>query len=262
MTQPDLFDTPVIGEVRERLLARLVKLQAKAESAQELGNVREAEAFAAKVSELLIRHKLSMTDLEFAQEYESEGVESTVVPPAAWGGRPAARRVRWVEDLAQVIAEAHGCRSLVYPGSNLVGFAGRYTDRVVVVYLFRKLARDLTAMCETAHSEAKARREWSPRTWRRSWRTGAVDGLYSRLAELRREAEAESGSNALVRLSGEAVDSWLKDNSVGTAEDLKDPLILNNDAYRDGRRAAGEVSLSPGVGPDSKSHAQLRGGAR
>lgn len=44
---------------REKILEKLRKLQAHADSAAEIGNEAEAEAFAAKVQELLTAYKIS-----------------------------------------------------------------------------------------------------------------------------------------------------------------------------------------------------------
>ena len=48
----------------ENLIEKIQKLMAKAESAKNMGSTAEAEVFAAKVNEMLMKHNLSMMDVE------------------------------------------------------------------------------------------------------------------------------------------------------------------------------------------------------
>ena len=50
------------------LTEKLQKLIAHEKSARATGNLQEAEAFAAKIAELLFRHNLSMSDVEIKQQ--------------------------------------------------------------------------------------------------------------------------------------------------------------------------------------------------
>ena len=63
----------------ENLIEKIQKLMAKAESAKNMGSTAEAEVFAAKVNEMLMKHNLSMMDVESYKTespvIESEGVE-------------------------------------------------------------------------------------------------------------------------------------------------------------------------------------------
>ena len=62
----------------ENVIDKLRKIMAHAASAREIGNLAEAEAFAAKAQELLLRHKLDMTEVEFAAESSRAGYERRV----------------------------------------------------------------------------------------------------------------------------------------------------------------------------------------
>jgi len=52
------------------IINKIQKLLAKAESAEEIGNLEEAAAFSAKVNELLMKHNLQMADLDTEEESE------------------------------------------------------------------------------------------------------------------------------------------------------------------------------------------------
>jgi 1,6-anhydro-N-acetylmuramate kinase len=48
---------------QEKILEKLGKIKAHMESAQEIGNEAEAQAFASMLQNLLTKHKLEMTDI-------------------------------------------------------------------------------------------------------------------------------------------------------------------------------------------------------
>lgn len=54
-------------ENRKKILERIKKLIKKQESAQEIGSIQEAEAFALKISELTTKYNIQMTDIEFKE---------------------------------------------------------------------------------------------------------------------------------------------------------------------------------------------------
>lgn len=110
--------------VQEKVIDKLRKLNAHAESAAKLGNEAEAQAFASMVQRLLLEHKLSMTDVEWEQREAEEPVERRYVDFEKHGLRNKKARVPWTEKLANIVARAHDCRMLL---------AGRHTNRVVFV---------------------------------------------------------------------------------------------------------------------------------
>lgn len=93
---------------RDKIIEKLAKLRAHAESADKIGSTQEAEAFAAMLQKLLNKHKLEMTDIEFQQEEQDEPVEQH---PVNWQDvKVRSTRVAWIEQLAIIITRAHFCR--------------------------------------------------------------------------------------------------------------------------------------------------------
>jgi hypothetical protein len=55
---------------QEKILDKLGKIKAHMESAQEIGNEAEAQAFAAMLQSLLLKHKLEMTDIQYTNHLQ------------------------------------------------------------------------------------------------------------------------------------------------------------------------------------------------
>lgn len=87
---------------KQKLLDRVRKLHAKAESAKALGSEAEAASFAAAVSKMLAKYKLDMSELEFSQMEKAEPVGEGYV-----AGEGKRTRQLWAEVLAAVVADAH-----------------------------------------------------------------------------------------------------------------------------------------------------------
>src|SRR3990167_5446754 len=120
------------------ILETLHKLKAKADSLLEVGNQEEAELFAAKVQELLLRHKLTMSDVETAAQDRDDTIEKEIQPPATKGAK------WWALELAKVVSEAHFCmrfNNRSQPGA--ISFVGRKSDREVAIYMFIYLVRTM-----------------------------------------------------------------------------------------------------------------------
>lgn len=189
----------------ESVLSKLAKLKSHADSARGLGNAEEASAFAAKVSELLAKHELTMSDVEYARVEEDDlfGKEFS-------SGAGAGQRRGWQEFLARVIARSFFCKILVYPGSDMLSFVGRESHRKSAEYVYSRLRRELeeTANKEYKRFRSRLRRNNEPleesHGFKASFREGYTSTIDQRLREQRREQKQEAketgSGKALVRL--------------------------------------------------------------
>ena len=122
---------------RDKVIDKVIKLHAHAESAKALGNEEEAEAFAAKVQELLTAYKLSQSDLRDKSKVVEEPINVTTV---RFDNRTGSR-VAWSEHLAGIVCPAYYCKSFVLTGTNALGVIGQETDRQVCCCMLVTLAR-------------------------------------------------------------------------------------------------------------------------
>ena len=118
---------------------KLRKIKAHSESAEKIGSMEEAETFAAMFQQLLLKHKLEATDLEFEEEEKDEPIIEHVVE---WQEiQFGHKRVGWVERLASIVAEAHFCRILVRSGSSRITLVGRQSDMEIAEFMLVTLVR-------------------------------------------------------------------------------------------------------------------------
>lgn len=254
---------------QEKLLDKLAKIQAHAESAEKIGNEAEAEAFAAMLQQLCLKHKIAMSDIQFAELDKDEPVSRYRMDYRGVQGTPGLplkrARCAWQEALASVVAAAHFCRILVRSGSNIVTLVGRKSDCAVAEYTFMVLARAIFKLSNKAYDQYYYQCEKTGETFRaagykRSFIDAFVNRLQQRFDEERQTTESTS-STALVRVkkSDAAVVKYMHDHYRGPgAEYLGGNNKLNAEGLRDGVAAANRVNLKgKAVGSGNQSK-QLR----
>jgi hypothetical protein len=199
-------------------ITKLKKLIAHEQSARAIGSVAEAEAFAERIHEWLIRHKLSMQEVELASKEDQE-VDGTEL-----GGT---KREVWLECLAGNIAESYFCQAIARTyrkGGFSIIIIGRKADREIVVELlayFEQLARELAEAGATEYREVLrlahvrgATLGAATKRFRYSFLTGFSLSLCARFRESKEKSEQ---SMALVRCDGK-VKEFMSNFELGEAK--------------------------------------------
>lgn len=133
-------------------ISKLKKLIAHERSARAIGSTAEAEAFAERIHEWLITHKLSLQEVELAPTEDGD-IDGTALL--------ATKREVWIECLAGAIAESYFCQAIARPGRDFFALIviGSKADREVVLELltyFVNIAREL-AEAETIRYRERLR---------------------------------------------------------------------------------------------------------
>lgn len=228
---------------------------------KKIGNEAEAQAFAAKVQELLSRYKLSMSEVEYRARDEKEPIGEEVMNMKEHNLKFKRRRVEWFEKLAYVVAKAHYCKTLVTRGTNLVWFVGRKTDRKLAEHVFVTLVHALDGggkyyegIAGRAYVEyynkCKADGDVTlARGFRESFLTGFIIRLNQRFEEeFKSMVNETSTSTAIVRLSNalKEVDQYLDDKYKNNqAAPFSSKSNFNHAGYRSGKAAADSINLRP-----------------
>lgn len=229
----------------ENVIEKLQKLLAHERSARTIGNVHEAEAFAAKIADLLFAHKLSMSEVEIEQEERDEPVNQESVDGF---------RAPWAGVLAMGVCEASFCR--VLQSHNGYVFIGRLSDRTAAIAMYRYLAAMGKTLCDGELVRYMRSEEYIydssfrpgvARTWRVSFLRGYANALHNRLKIERRSltANAQSSGTSLVYVnkSEAAVDDYVKQTFEKLRNGSSSSSRVHNGAYAAGRTAGSSVAL-------------------
>lgn len=231
-----------------KILDKIRKLNAKAESCKEIGSEHEAQAFAQMVNKLLNEHQLEMTDLQFEETRKSEPVDRMMVDWKKYEVKTRLQRIKWIERLAMLVAQAHTCRILVIPGSSHIILVGTKTNREVAEYVLVTLVRTAEKIADAEYVkffyEMRDRGTVErARGFRAAFLDGFVERIGSRFDEEKRRRD--SNSTALVRYNTAAADLELfMKNLKGTkkATSLTKSRV-NYEGYKRGVQKANDMDL-------------------
>lgn len=240
-------------EEKSKLLSKLAKLKAAQEGEAKLGNEEAAQAFAAKLNDMLLQHELTMSDVEWAATHDDEMVELGA-DLEKHGIKRARVRCAWQEALASVVAEANMCQVIVRKGTNRVAFVGTRAHAAIAEYSFCVLARAADDLSRKAYNKKfyglknSGQDVAGARGYRASWLTAFVTRLYWRFREERLRAGSNAGA-ALVRLDTAALRAAAEaERRTGGRTANSGKLKAPNQAGRvDGTLAANEVELRKGL---------------
>jgi hypothetical protein len=190
-----------------KIIELLRKLIASEKSERELGNLAMAESFAAKAQELLTKHKLEMTDVEFAAEEANEPIIGENVSSDDLIGIDAKKsNDKWHSILISVIADANFCKVMGGRGNHFV-IVGRESDRLAVKALFTYLSQACIEMARRECNKARPisifeRRGQSAqnRGFISSFKTGFAMAIYQRLRVKKMELKAGANVQGLIRI--------------------------------------------------------------
>jgi hypothetical protein len=246
------------------MIAKLRKLKAHAESAAKIGNEAEAQAFAAMFQQLLLKHKLGLTDIEFDAEAAQEKIERHWVDWETHEVRVRKNRVLWIEQLASIVARAYFCRIIVLPGSSNIELIGETSHVEVAEYVLVTLVRLADRMSKLERDKVYRRDRAAADGFRQSFLNGFINRLAVRLKEELAQAVRDAGpasSTALVRVnrSESAVTKYMD-------ELKKSKSIKNASRIQGGRRRVNAEGYARGQevanGMDIRGRAVKPGDAR
>ncbi len=218
------------------VLEKIQKIRALAEH----GTAGEMENAAAKLSQLLLKHNLTIESLDMAGDSLSGDVGFSI----HFDGTSV---ISWRAELMWQISKHHFCRTISYmnpeTGHPCWVVVGRPQNQEVVKEMYSWLSEEISRLGAAALAHAKvnmpkvgpepenfvqylrysrdydtAMQSWDlahedPTKWVESWRLGAVRGIQDAFEAERRSAEKENKDNwAIVPLLEEEVDNYINEN--------------------------------------------------
>ena len=258
------------------IIEKLKKLIAHEQSARNIGSLAEAEAFAARIQDLLTAHKLSMSEVDFTAREEGE--------PIDWEHVNGATNLRWRVDIARVIADINSCSVVNQTGSRRKAFffVGRTSDRQLAKILYeyltqlgedlaKKAAKDNrkeqnlrfydtwkamlikrfgpdSVFSPDPKHEQGAFRKWM-KDYTESWKTGFGAAVSKRLkdryeATLREQEQTSAGAIVHIKRDALAVKEFLKGKTRKSSGVIKEN-DGNQEGFAAGHSTGSAVNLSP-----------------
>lgn len=266
-----------MSPIDKSILERIQKLHAHAVSARAIGSEQEAIAFLEGVEKLLNKYQLSMTDVEFKLELESDPVESEFVKAERVGGREGGSRLAsWQINLAGAVIRHHSCQIILATGTNAFWIVGRTANRRVAEFMYAALRQVAEQLATKAYGERYKQAALdgdvtAARGYRASFLTAFSLRVMKRYVDLAKESNeltAEERGVALVRtnLEKELIDKFMAEQQGLQSRARSIGSTRNADGYADGDSAGKKVSLNAngldaGGSSKSVSAGQLRLGS-
>jgi hypothetical protein len=248
---------------RQKVIDKILKMQASRQSESQLGNQDAAEAFAGAVNRMMLEYELNPSDLDYARANDDDPVIEMRVNTGAYGIERKKTRSAWEETLASSIASAHLCKILIRPGSNDIWFVGTRSHALVAEYVFGTMVPYIAKASKKAeidywystgcgrgiNNQAKG--------YRASWIDGFITRLWQRFREAREESIAAaavcgntSSETALIRLDGALTkvrqymnDKFSHSRAASRAGALNHKFGHHAEGRAAGRAAANQIAL-------------------
>ncbi len=248
---------------KQKILSKLVKMQAQRNSEAEIGNAEAAEAFAGMINKMLIEYELNPSDIDYARATDHDPVIEIRAQLQNYGVKPSKVRVAWQESLAVGVANAHLCNILIRPGSNHVTFVGTKSHATVAEYVYGTMVPLIEKMSKKAElSYWKATgsgrgKDNKALGYRSAWIDAFINRIWERFREARAAAVAahaaqvgNSTETGLIRLDGALIkvrkyidDKFSQRRAASRAGALNHRARNHEDGRAAGREAANNITL-------------------
>lgn len=187
----------------EKIVSKLEKLIRKRDSAAQIGNQAEAEAFAKKVTELLLLHNLEESEINTDTNKDNTShikLDPEVEQEMGWSKNEA----NWTSVLLNGIAQYNMCKlvklnrgSKLPPGYTIIGAK---VNQETVIYLWEQLVPRIRAMAKQRWSEVRNTTHEKRNTFLRGYYLGCCAALITRIREMNQQVQDENpGLTALIR---------------------------------------------------------------
>lgn len=244
--------------MEEKIIDKIKKLVKKQESAEELGSVAEAEAFAAKIQVMLNKYNVSMSKIKTEEEIKedvSDEVMKAKIPSI--GGKSNFQ-------IMFAIARNNWCKAYMYGGATNMIIIGSRENIEVVKYIASVVTPIFVRIGKEKYHEeyvVDASQFGTPvglDTYLRRFIMGCADGLDEKLEKEKgdfvkendtSEAVAQNGISctALIRTNEIAIVSYA-DNKFGKSKRARKTTTSHSGgAYSEGVETGKNVNINKGV---------------
>ena len=234
----------------ERIKEKLRKLMRKEESARELGNLAEAEAFATKIQQMLINYELEIAEIKDSSDREILSIDEELIDCSLLTNR---HESSWVVFLYDAAAKGNFCKVIITGGgiSKLqIILIGNPINKEFTHYMVHQMLSKLRNLSRLSFKEYKGADKRN--TYIRSFLRGASTGLgYRLLEELKNQSRMHEKTNAMVINKGAQLQDYMNKTrpNLGSSKARK---TTSGAGYSNGYTAGKNVSINKGVASKGK----------
>ena len=122
----------------ERIIEKIKKLIRHEQSARQCSTPEEAAAFASRIQQLLIKHKIDAEQVRGDTDQPEDRVGAEEVRAGSYSVRNGRGYVPREDNvMMRVVAEAHFCEAIAMPGSNAIMLIGAVAASASYRFVFR-----------------------------------------------------------------------------------------------------------------------------
>jgi hypothetical protein len=222
---------------------KLRKLLDKQKSAEELGNIQEAETFATKVQELLIKYELELSDIE-RHTVRSVNIDEEIIDCNPMTIR---NESDWVRRLFGACAAGNFCKVLFMQKDQYKVFLiGEEINREVTIFLVHQLVPKLRHLARRSYGDYHRMNPYGDKrnTFIRSFLRGATISIKGRLMdELKAQEENTEQVHGLVLRKDEQLSRWMKEKYPVLGQ-MKSRNLGSHAGFHNGYEAGKNVQIS------------------
>jgi len=195
-----------------RLLEKLRKLFSYQEDSEKRNSIHEAANAAQRIQDLLIKHNLSMADIngKLNQPNSSDIIREMINGKDIGYNK---RYGKWIEQLIYTVCEYNLCKLIVHSTYNEPNFAiiGKPDNVEIVIFLVNQLM--IKALLSEKEEWKHYRGNEAHGMWRRGYLMGFALGIKSKLkAQLESFITENNSVTSLVRVHKEAIDNFINES--------------------------------------------------
>lgn len=233
----------------DKIKDKLRKLIAKQESAEKLGNLAEAEAFASKISELMMEYQIELHELQ-TESAQNIDIDHTIFFTSDLTAR---NESDWIRRLYNACAIGANCKVLYHKGNlYTITIVGDEMSIETLHFMVAQLSVKLRTLARSTYTIYKKEGKTFDKrnTFIRSFLKGAPFGIKEQLESQRENYRKQEQTAGIVLASDARLNDYVSNHfRVGVAK-------MRNGSSRSGLNAGFEagrnIDINKGVGSSAR----------
>lgn len=242
----------IIENLPENIQRKLIALIKKRDNLLEIGSLEEANTFAAKVTEILLKYNLEESSVNVGEKSKLE-IDTLQMSDFNWSKNEA----EWMSILITVLAKYNMCMAIRnkirFAGVSLaprINLVGSKLNREIVIYLFDQLTTNLRYLEKQAWKDVEHFSPEKRNTFKRGYFKGAIIGITTQLENQKKHIEESIPGVGLMVLNNDTEISLYVKSSFGEIKNTQHKRVKSQLGKEIGYKHGLEIKMNKGLGSD------------